>query len=96
MSDHEITRLDTIKQLNNKQITRPQAADLLGLTVRHVNSLQKAYQVEGVEGLVSKRRGKPSNRRYPESFREYVIHLIWEHYRDFGPKFAAEKARRTP
>ena len=91
MSDIELDRLDTIKQLIDRQITRQQAADILGLTTRHINRLSKAYKNDGVDGLVSKRRGKPSNRRYPDSFKEYVIHHVRQNYGDFGPKLAAEK-----
>ena len=76
MSDIELDRLDTIKQLIDRQITRQQAADILGLTTRHINRLSKAYKNDGVDGLVSKRRGKPSNRRYPDSFKELsLIHI---------------------
>ena len=54
MSDIELDRLDTIKQL----IDRQQAADIFGLTARHINRLSKAYKNDGVDGRISKRRGK--------------------------------------
>jgi hypothetical protein len=45
---------------------------------------------DGAEGLVSRRRGKPSNRRHSDAFREQVIALVREHYSDFGPTLATE------
>ncbi|WP_411756424.1 hypothetical protein [Sinorhizobium meliloti] len=45
----------------------------------------------GADGLVSKKRGRPSNRRYSEDFRNLVLDLVREHYVDFGPTLAAEK-----
>ena len=44
-------------------------------------------------GLISKRRGGPSNRRKPEALR--TLALIRERYWDFGPSLAAEKLREV-
>jgi hypothetical protein len=41
--------------------------------------------------LVSKRRGRPSNNRLPEAYRELALSLVRERYADFGPTLAAEK-----
>lgn len=91
MTDTELSRLETIKQLDSKKITRSQAAELLGVSVRQTQRILNRYHDDGVAGLVSKKRGQPSNRRYPEAFKEYALHLIKENYGDFGPTFAAEK-----
>ena len=91
MSDQELTRLDTIKRLNEQALIRAQAADLLGLSVRQIQRLVNQYRQDGVAGMVSKKRGLPSNRRYPGSFKEYALYLVKTHYRDFGPTFACEK-----
>lgn len=40
-------------------------------------------------GLVSRKRGSPSNRRFSDEFRERVLALVREHYCDFGPTLAA-------
>ena len=42
------------------------AAQLLGLERRQVYRLLKAYRTEGPAGLISKRRGRSSNRRKPD------------------------------
>jgi len=47
--------------------------------------------VEGVSGLVSQRRGKPSNHQLDPAIVQQAIDLIYERYRDFGPTLAHEK-----
>jgi len=53
--------------------------------------LAKAYGKHGPNALVSRRRGRPSNRCYPTALRAEVIGIIKERYCDFGPTLAAEK-----
>jgi hypothetical protein len=55
--------------------------------------LLKAYRIEGPTGLISKRRGRPSNRRKLEELRSKALAIIREQYWDFGPTLAAEKLR---
>jgi hypothetical protein len=57
--------------------------------------LSIAYRVEGPTGLISKRRGRPSNRRKPEALRTKALTIIRERYWDFGPTLAAEKLREV-
>jgi hypothetical protein len=52
----------------------------------------KALRTCGVEGLVSKQRGRPSNRRKPDNVRATAL-AIGQRYADFGPTLAAEKLR---
>src|ERR1051325_12084734 len=49
------------------------------------------YRAEGRAGLVSKRRGRPSNRRQPAELRATALAIIRERCWDFGPTLAAEK-----
>ena len=91
MSKKELGRLETLIDLVEGRITAAQAAGLIGVGERQVFRLLKAYRTRGAEGLVSRRRGRPSNRRYPEPDRESVLATIHEHYADFGPTLAAEK-----
>ena len=41
--------------------------------------------------MISKRRGRSSNRRKPEALRARALAIIRERYWDFGPTLAAEK-----
>jgi transposase len=52
--------------VKRKTLKQRQAAELLSLSGRQVKRLCKAYQASGAGGLISKRRGQPSNNRLPE------------------------------
>src|ERR1700676_2322426 len=91
MSDGELTRLEVLRGLDQRRLTITAAAQLLGLERRQVFRLLKAYRTEGRAGLISKRRGRPSNRRKPKAVRTKALAIIRERYWDFGPTLAAEK-----
>jgi transposase len=95
MSDGELTRLEVLRDLDQQRLTTTAAAQLLGLERRQVYRLLKAYRAEGPAGLISKRRGRPSNRRKPEELRIEALSIIRKRYWDFGPTLAAEKLREV-
>ena len=95
MSDGELTRLEVLRDLDQRRLTTEAAAQLLRLERRQVFRLLKAYRIEGAAGLISKRRGGPGNRRKPEALRGKVLSIIRERYWDFGPSLAAEKLREV-
>ena len=63
MSNQEITRLEVMQRLKDKRLKQKEAAQLLGISIRQVTRLWRAYRKKGAKGLVSARRGKPSNHR---------------------------------
>ena len=91
MSDGELGRLEVLRDLDQRRLTATAAAQLLGLERRQVFRLLGAYRAEGAAGLISKRRGRPSNRGKPQEVRTEALALIRERYWDFGPTLAAEK-----
>ncbi|MGC2193346.1 MAG: ISNCY family transposase [Terriglobales bacterium] len=91
MSRSEIDRMSVLRDLAEDRIRVSEAARLMGLGRRQVFRLAKVYRQRGPAALVSKRRGKRSNRSYPIGLRAEVIGLIRERYSDFGPTLAAEK-----
>src|SRR5437762_467127 len=95
MSDGELKRLEVLRDLDQKRLTSEAAAQLLGLERRQVFRLLKAYRSEGATGLISRRRGRSSNRRKPEEVRDEALAIIRERYGDFGPTLAAEKLREV-
>ena len=95
MSDGELSRLEVLRDLDQKRLTTAAAAQLLGLERRQVFRLLKSYRTEGATGLISKRRGRRSNRRKPEPLRKAVLAIVREWYWDFGPTLAAEKLREV-
>ncbi|WP_072597278.1 ISNCY family transposase [Sinorhizobium americanum] len=91
MSQKELHRLELIQRIRGGSLSVVEAAALLRLSRSQVHRLLQAYDLAGADGLVSKKRGRPSNRRYSENFRNLVLDLVREHYVDFGPTLAAEK-----
>ena len=95
MSDGELTRLEVLRDLDQRRLTPEAAARLLRLERRQVFRLLKAYRTGGPAGLISKRRGRRGNRRKPEALRNTALTIIRERYWDFGPTLAAEKLREV-
>ena len=91
MSAKELNRLEVLGRVLERRLTQAQAARQLGLSVRQVERLCRKLRLEGARGLVSKKRGRASNRRLPEALRERALGLIRSRYVDFGPTLAAEK-----
>lgn len=91
MSNREITRLEAMQRIKDKRLTQKEAARMLNLSVRQIKRLYRAYTAHGARGLVSQRRGKPSNHRLDAETQQKAIDLIYAHYRDFGPTLAHEK-----
>jgi transposase len=91
MSTKELSRLEVIQRLEEKRMSQKEAASVLGIGVRHVKRLVKAYRREGAKGLVSKRRGQPSNNRLAEATRQKALDLLKSKYVGFGPTLAHEK-----
>jgi hypothetical protein len=90
MSDGELSRFDTLMRVDRGELRATDAARLLGLRRRQIYRLLDRMRAEGPAGLVSRKRGQPSNRRYDEDFRERVVTIVREHYHDFGPTLARE------
>jgi hypothetical protein len=68
----------------------------LGLERRQVYRLLKAYRIEGASGLISKRRGRRSNRRKPEALRRAVLTMIRQWYWSAGRALRYAGAPRPP
>ena len=90
MSRKELTRLEVVQAVEARRMRQCEAAARLGLSVRQIKRLVRAYRCEGAAGLLSRRRGRPSNRRVSAQEREHFLGLLRAHYRDFGPTLAAE------
>ena len=93
MSGKEVKRLEVLCQVADGLVSQGMAAQALGLTVRQVRRLQRRYAEAGAAGLVSRRRGKPSNRRIADEIKAAILARLRECYADFGPTLAAEYLR---
>jgi len=85
-----VFRASVLELLDAGEIKLKQAAKRLKLHPRHVRRLRVKLAHEGLDGLHSKRKGRPGS-GYSAGLRDQVIQLIRDHYNDFGPTFAAEK-----
>ncbi|MGH8855903.1 MAG: ISNCY family transposase [Telluria sp.] len=91
MTAKDVLRSQVMAQVTEGKLDQASAAARLGISVRQVKRLKRRLQEEGTEGLLSKKRGRPSNRRTPPDVLAKAIALIGEHYADFGPTLACEK-----
>lgn len=91
MTDNEIYKINTIKNVIDKLISGVEAAALLNICPRQVYRLKKSYLKHGPEGLISHKRGKPSNNQHKYQFKLQVLDLVQTRYQDFGPTLAHEK-----
>jgi len=87
----ELRRVHVIRQTMEKKLPQVQAGTRLGLTPRHIRRLIERVEQGGDHGLVHRGRGKPSNRRVPETRKQKVLALYEERYGDCGPTLAVEK-----
>lgn len=93
MSDAELSKFEILRDVDHGRMPARAAATILGLGERQVWRLLKAYRANGVDGLISRKRGRPSNRKLPTDMRQTIMAIVRGRYADFGPTLAAEKLR---
>lgn len=91
MSKKELTRVEVMKRIDEKRLRQKEAAEMLGVSERHIRRLLRAYRQAGERGLISKRRGQPSNNRLKVEVKQVAMDLLHSRYADFGPTLAHEK-----
>jgi hypothetical protein len=68
MSDKELSRVESLRDLTAGGLTVSAASELMGLERRQVLRLSKAYQEHGATALISKKAAEPATgRRRPTS-----------------------------
>ncbi|WP_420481946.1 helix-turn-helix domain-containing protein [Croceicoccus gelatinilyticus] len=82
MSHGELSRFDTLMRVERGEFRIDDAVVNLALKRRQIFRPLERLRAEGAPGLISRKRGRPSNRRYSDALRE--------HYHDFGPTLARE------
>ncbi len=91
MSRKETKRLHIIHQALDKRITQAKAAELVGLSSRQFRRMIKRVRAEGDESISHRSRGKASNRRLSQKFKDKVLKLYRNQYNGYGPTFVCEK-----
>ena len=91
MSAREMDRVAVVRRVVSKRLLQREAAIQLGLSVRQVQRLVRAYRDTGDAGLVSRRRGRRPNNALDVALRREVMGWVSKRYADFGPTLACEK-----
>src|SRR5579862_2821592 len=91
MTQTDRDRLVTLRKTKKGLITRRQAAEELGLSIRQVKRQVKALKKSGDKAVVHGLRGRPSNQRIARAVEEEAIQILSaDLYKGFGPTLAAE------
>ena len=85
MSHDELTRLRVLIDVADGRLSVADATGLIGVGRRQIYRLLQAFRADGPDGVISRKRGRPSNRALGAVFRETVLAIVRERYGDFGP-----------
>jgi transposase len=92
MNAQELACKAEIERVEEKRTSQKDASARLGISERQFRRKLRRYRLEGVVGLVSRKRGVPSNRKTEEAIREIVEDFINDPLvKGFGPTLMAEK-----
>ena len=93
MSMREVDRVKTVQAVVDRMLPVGPAAGRLGLSRRQLERLIVRYKAQGASGLVSAKRGRPSNHQLSPGVAQRALSVIRDRYADFGPTLACEKLR---
>lgn len=78
-----MTKEEVLRKAYEGRITWQQAADICGITARHLRRLRERYQLLGKEGLQDRRAGRRQPLRIPPEVLDELCRLKREVYPDF-------------
>jgi hypothetical protein len=90
-NQRELKRLHVVQKVIEGTLKQTEAAAILSLSSRQTGRVVGRVRGEGPQGVVHRSRGRESNRKYPEGFKDRVIELYRQNYEGFGPTLAQEK-----
>jgi transposase len=88
------TRAFFIAKAANREIPLKFAAEMLSLSMRQIQRLIVRFREGAAEALKHKNRGKPSNFRHSDEFRNQVMDIIKNQLSYFGLQHATEELER--
>ena len=91
MTMQEMKRLYVVQQVEERQMTGNQGAELLGLSLRQMRRIIAKYLEEGAPGLVHGNRGRAPNNRIDETVRAKIIELGEGEYQDYNDSHFTEE-----
>jgi transposase len=74
-----------------KKINWLQAAEIIGISDRQMRRWRERYEAHGYDGLIDRRRGRPSEKRIAVALVEQVLGLYRERYFDLNVRHFHEK-----
>src|SRR5271155_5617112 len=90
MSKRDLQRIEVLTEVIAGRRTTESAAAVLYLSVRQTQRLLTRYRDGGGAALIHGARGRPASNSLSAGVRDYVLELVRQNYRDFGPTLAAE------
>ena len=90
MSKRDLQRVEVLTEVLAGSRTTESAAGVLGVSLRQAQRLLARYRDGGGGALIHKSRGRPASNKLGSGVQEYVLELVRQNFRDFGPTLAAE------
>jgi hypothetical protein len=92
MSEQEWKRLDAVGRGERGALTNVQAAQILGVSERHMRRLRRRVQEQGARaGVVHGNAGRASAQRLAQGIRELIVELRSTKYAGFNDRHFSEK-----
>jgi transposase len=91
MSVEERDRSHLVRAFLEHDLSQREASERLGICIRQFKRLVRSWKQDGDVGLVSRQRGRPSNRRLGGDRRARIADLLRDKYAGFGATLASEK-----
>ncbi len=91
MSKQDLKRIEVLTEVLAGRRTTESAAAVLQMSVRQAQRLLARYEDGGGgAALIHRSRGRTASNRLSHGVRDYLLELVRQDYRDFGPTLAAE------
>ena len=90
VSKQDLQRVEVLTEVLAGSRTTESAAGVLGVSLRQAQRLLARYRDGGGGALIHKSRGRPASNKLGSGVQEYVLELVRQNFRDFGPTLAAE------
>ena len=72
------------KKVLSGEYTKAEAAEFLGLSIRHINRLIAKFNIEGEKGFIHKSRGRESKKKISFEVKEEIVNLYVTEYFDYN------------
>ena len=90
LNKKEQRRLVILNHVEKGQLQMKEAAEMMGVSLRHVKRLLSAYRQEGAAGLAHRNRGRKPPNSLDETLRRQVVELATSKYAGFNTQHLTE------